>query len=628
VVAKDLQHTLTALGYRVSATVASGEEALRAAAERRPDLVLMDIRIRGERDGIETARALREQFDVPVVYLTAYGDEETLERAKATTPHGYLLKPVTPIELRSTIEVALARHDTERQLRERDRWFAAVARSAGDALISTDTQGHITFMNPVAEALTGTSAREAKGRRLREILRLRDERSRAEVADPVERALRLGSVVRLESATLVPANGEERIVADSAAPILDETGAVVGAVLGLHDVTEQRQLQERLERAERLASLGTLAAGVAHEINNPLAFILANLEFALAALGEGKLPPWTGQAVEVAAALREARTGVERVRRIVADLNVFARPGAGSPSRVDVRRVLEWALGVVAPFAHERARIVKKFAEVPDVVADETRLGQVFTNLLLNAVQAIPVGRPDENQVQITVQLFSLEEVLIEIRDTGAGMPDDVRTRIFDPFFTTKPIGQGTGLGLAICHGIVTSLGGRIDVDSELGEGTTFRVILPAAPDDAVAAAAAREAVHTTTGARLLVVDDEPLVCRALGRALGRDHDVRIAETGAQALALIGAGARFDVILCDLMMPDIGGMEVYRELAASAPDQARRIVFVTGGAFSPEAQEFLRTLEHPHVEKPFNMSELLARLHELLVTWGRAADPP
>jgi two-component system cell cycle sensor histidine kinase/response regulator CckA len=620
VVAKDLQRTLTNLGYEVPITVATADDAIRAASERCPDLVLMDIRIKGARDGIETAEILKSQFDVPVVYLTAYADQQTVARAKLTEPHAYLLKPVKVDELRTAVEIAIYKHEMERRHRERERWFATTLRSIGDAVISTDAEGCITLMNPMAETMTGFQTSEVRGKRLGEIMRLVDETTQEVVEDPVAQVLRAGKVMHVRGA-IVARSGEQRIVADSAAPILDEAGKLLGVVVVFRDVSESRRLERRLEFAERLASLGTLAAGVAHELNNPLSFVVANVDFALKELkrAEPQLAslPWLE---DVLHALTEAQIGVDRVTQIVSELRSFARPATVPFGRIDVNRLLGSALDMVA---HQlgRVRVTTTYTTVPPVLANETRLGQVFMNLLVNAGQAVTSGG-DIGEIYIRTGVTDDGQIVIEVRDDGCGMAPEVLKRIFDPFFTTKEPGRGTGLGLAVCHGVVTSLGGDIEVKSKVGEGTQFFVTLPAAPPEATATLVP-EAPLTGSAARVLVVDDEPLVRNTLSRMLARDYRITVAHDAQDALAMISRGDRFDVILSDVSMSGMTGIELHDALQLTHSDQARRMVFLSGGAFSGETIDFLRNMSHRHLEKPFALSQLRGLIQEQLERLGR-----
>jgi CheY-like chemotaxis protein len=245
----------------------------------------------------------------------------------------------------------------------------------------------------------------------------------------------------------------------------------------------------------------------------------------------------------------------------------------------------------------------------------------VFLNLAVNAAQAMPEGQAERNEIRVITRRGPGGDVVVEFKDTGAGIPEAVLPRIFDPFFTTKEVGVGTGLGLAICHRIVSGFGGQIGVESEVGRGTTFRISLPVASIvvEPRADAAPRPAPPPRRG-RILVVDDEPMMCHSVRRILARDHDVETTTSGSDALARVARGERYDVILCDLMMPVLGGADVYDELRKSAPEQAAKMVFMTGGAFTPRAQRFLDEVPNARVEKPLQTSELRALVHAQLLS--------
>jgi signal transduction histidine kinase len=260
------------------------------------------------------------------------------------------------------------------------------------------------------------------------------------------------------------------------APV-EDGGDLFGAVAVLHDLTEERALKQRLELADRLAAVGTLAAGVAHEISNPLTFVKANVEFALGEIG-ARRPPGSERLLP---ALEDARDGASRVERIVSELRSFTQGTTGRPVPVELRPALEWAVGVTSHLWHGRAEVRCDFGQAPRVAADPTRLGQVFVNLLSNAAQAIAPGPAHENAIRVSCRAGEDGTAVAEVADTGAGIPPEVLRRIFEPFFTTKAASKGTGLGLAISHDIVQSMGGRIEVESTVGKGSLFRVILPAA---------------------------------------------------------------------------------------------------------------------------------------------------
>jgi two-component system cell cycle sensor histidine kinase/response regulator CckA len=405
--------------------------------------------------------------------------------------------------------------------------------------------------------------------------------------------------------------------------------------------SEHREIQARLAQTDRLTSLGTLAVGVAHEINNPLAYVLLNLGYVAEELPKLlSLPPKThdsaasfpaaddpwpaplagtlhARAREVLLALEHARDGAERIRDTVRSLQTFSRPENEMRAPLQLSKILDATLPMVANEIRHRARLIKDYAPVPDVVANEARLGQVFLNLLLNAVQALPEEHAGSNEIHLLLRSPAPDRVAVEVRDNGVGIPPQVRGRIFEPFFTTKPVGIGTGLGLTICHGIVSSLGGTLSFESEVGKGTTFRVELPAAVRTMGATAVARAGVEPKAlpepvrRGRILVIDDEPIVCFSLERLLSTEAEVVALTSARKALALIVAGERFDMILCDLMMPEMDAPVLFEEIRKVAPAQAEQMVFVTGGAFTVRAREFLESVTNPRLGKPFDVDALV-----------------
>ncbi|HLL24161.1 MAG TPA: ATP-binding protein, partial [Kofleriaceae bacterium] len=298
----------------------------------------------------------------------------------------------------------------------------------------------------------------------------------------------------------------------------------------------------------------------------------------------------------------------------------FSRAEEERRGPVDIEHVLQSTIRMAWNELRHRARVVKQFAKVPDVDANESRLGQVFLNLIINAAHAIPPGKYDSNQIRVSTYLDDTgRNVVVAIADTGTGMPPDVRARLFTPFFTTKPVGVGTGLGLAISHKIITQFNGTIELDTELGKGTEFRVILP------VAGASELTKPRTTTNrmlaarrGRILVVDDEEPLAQALRRFLSTEHEVTAVYSAGAALDLVRKGERYDVVFCDLMMPQVTGMEMHAELVRLAPEQAKSVVFLTGGAFTSAAREFLDQVTNRRLEKPFDLKELRRLVNELV----------
>lgn len=528
------------------------------------------------------------------------------------------------------------RRRNERELMMREARLSTTLTSIGDAVIATDPEGRVELMNPVAELLTGWTSAEASGRRLSESFKIINERTRAPVESPVDRVLREGRVVGLANHTAITRrDGTERSIADSAAPIRDASGAVLGIVMVFRDITEERlaelereRLRARLIQADRMASLGTMAAGIAHEINNPLSFIQANLSAMERYLDEleGR---WASahrdshragcdRLRETREVLSDCQEGADRVRRIVKDLTMFARGQEDEGEVADVHSVALFSLKMAELQIRPRARIVKELSDVPSVAAGHARLGQVLLNLLVNAAQAIPEGTPERHSVRLATYMENgSERVIIEVSDTGSGIAPEHLPRLFDPFFTTKPVGAGTGLGLAVCHGIIASLGGEIKVESKLGAGTTFRVLLPKAqhtrPDEPVLAP--HLPAHR---GRIFVIDDDARVGKSIARTLEPDHDVVVMTDAKQALERIIQGDHFDAVLCDLMMPELSGMEIHERLQVTHPSLLKRFIFVTGGAFTPRAQAFLASAEATCISKPIDPGTLFEAIRKIL----------
>jgi len=385
------------------------------------------------------------------------------------------------------------------------------------------------------------------------------------------------------------------------------------------NVTELHALRAKLEIAERMVALGTLAAGVAHELNNPLTYVSVNLELLQELLARESSD--NERISEAAPLLQEVKEGVQRVRDTVRDLKLFSRSDEQVREAIDLRHVLELSIKLAHNEIRHRARLTCDFGATPSVYANEGQLGQVFLNLLVNAAQAITEGAAARNEIRVVARTNSEGDAVVEIHDTGAGLSDDIRTRIFQPFFTTKAVGGGTGLGLAICHGIVASHGGSIEVESAIGKGSIFRVVLPATTDSPRALSSVPPRLAERPTGRFLVIDDEVAIARTYRRLLGANQCVTCLS-GADALALFKAGERFDAILCDIMMPETSGLEVYEELSRIAPEQTERMIFVTGGAFTDRARLFLASLTNPTIQKPFDSARLFACIERVLKRSG------
>jgi signal transduction histidine kinase len=410
----------------------------------------------------------------------------------------------------------------------------------------------------------------------------------------------------------VEALGDDREVA-----LLVELAADLAfGIAALRGRAERARMTGRLMQADRLAAVGTLAAGVAHEINNPLAYLLGGLDFVEREVA-GLAPQLPARLDEARAVLAEMRIGGERIRQIVRDLKTLSRADDEARAVLDVRRVADSAVNLAHAELAQRARIIREYAPVPAVRANEARLGQVLVNLLINAAHALGGRDAGPNEIRLRTRAEGDDRVVVEIADTGHGIAPEILGRIFEPFFTTKPVGVGTGLGLWICRNLVAAMGGDIEVESEVGRGSTFRLILPVALD-VRAAPGTPETVTPLPRGRVLVVDDDALVAKAICRALAEEYDVVVETCPRRALSRLLADEPFGAVLCDLMMPEMSGMELHETLAASRPEAAHRLAFLTGGAFTAEASQYLDSVPNAWLEKPFDTRALRALVRELI----------
>lgn len=519
IVALSIQSRLETLGYTVTGNVTSAELALQAIAQNRPNLVLMDIKLKGEVDGIEAAAQIREYFQLPVIYLTAYNDDDILNRAKLTEPYGYLLKPFESRELLTTIEVALYKHQIEQQLREREQWLATTLKSIGDGVITTDPHGLITFMNPVAEAILGLEQQEVLGKHLSQVFQTIHETTREVIANPVELALQTGITVELDNHTLLITNyGTAIPIDDSAAPIKNELGNILGAVLIFHDVTEQRKIKAILERnneelevrvAESTAQLrqaneqlreeiaqrrrlenelrlsldkereinalkSRIIATVSHEYRTPLTTILSSTEM-LQQYGSGLTEE------KKVKHFQHIKASVQHLTQLVNDMifieQAETRTLGFNPTPVDVEQLVDQVVDEFRLQVPSKHSLVFEYpGAFKDIILDEKLFVLILKNLLSNAIKYSPRGG------QIRLELISQEsKILLRVSDQGIGIPATDQPLLFNAFFRGSNIDvtPGVGLGLVIVKECVELHGGEIFLESEVDRGTTFTVSLP-----------------------------------------------------------------------------------------------------------------------------------------------------
>ncbi|MDP1822221.1 MAG: PAS domain S-box protein [Archangium sp.] len=502
---------------------------------------------------------------------------------------------------------------TARQVRETAQRLAQLIERTPDAVVIS-RRGLILEANPAAARMLGVeSAQHLVGLSLGQFVVGEDAAMMRE---------RMAAVARGENPgpprVYRAARSDGQLVMVEIASFASEYEGQPAIIAFGRDVTDRERLQEQLARTDRLAALGTLAAGVAHEINNPLAALALNAEVVARAVSRATLSEADRETG--AAALTELRNSVERMTAIVRDLTGFSRTSTEQFGAVSLAGVVERATRLARHATRQRATVRLELSEVPPVFGHAGKLEQVLLNLLVNAAQAFPPERTEaQNEIVVRTLAADPRHVVLEVSDNGQGIPAAVAGRVFDPFFTTKPAGEGTGLGLFISHNAVRQMDGEIVVISRPAGGTTMRVVLRVAREYERARAAEAQ-LSSSAGARgrVLIVDDEVAMCRSLKSLLTDHHDVSTALGGEEALALLGGGARFDVILCDLMMPGVTGMDLHARLAREQPGLEKHMVFMTGGAFTEEARAFLAGCANLRLQKPFAATELEAALQQVI----------
>jgi len=483
VVARDIQQQLVRIGHVVVGTTARGEDALDLALSTQPEIVLMDIRLEGSTDGIVAAQQIREHCHIPVVFLTAYADDETVRRASITEPFGYILKPFEDLQLRTVIEMALYKHAAERRLRESERRYVATLSSIGDAVIATDDMAKITFMNPIAERLTGWPMEDAFGQSLSTVFRIVNEETRDTVEDPAAKVLRLGAIVGLANHTILLArDGREVPIDDSGSPIVDDHGGITGTVLVFRDITERRQSEEELRQAQeglarmaRLMTLGELTVSIAHEVSQPLMAIVTNAAACLRWLADDGFD------------LGEARLAAERIVKdghragdVIASIRALTRKSSIEMKQLPINEVIADMLDLLRPeLRHNEISLeVDLASDVQPVVGDRIQLQQVILNLVMNGVEAMGETPQTARLLRVISRGGEPGRMLVGVADTGKGLDPSQIENVFEAFYTTKP--EGMGLGLSICRSIVEAHGGRLWVSPNIPHGSVFWFSLPA----------------------------------------------------------------------------------------------------------------------------------------------------
>ncbi len=608
-VALDLRRRLLSAGYDVTATVDTGDQALAEARRAPPSLVLMDISLRGALDGVATAERIVAAHDAPVVFLTAYGDDITLERAAAVSPYGYLLKPFDDRSLLSTVRVALERHAAD----TRQRLLTAAVEAASVGILLAECRGNarpIVYCNRTFSEMTGHPPAAILG-----------QQACVLALDPsTEDAQRLLAAVREGVAAngVVEARGAEGVPFWSSVSVSPVTGSGEKPthILIFHtDVSQRRATEAALLESQRLELVGRLTAGIAHDFNNVLGAILAFSE-----LVRDDLPSDAPARDDLAEVLHAARRGASLTRKLLD----FSRKGDdGTGEACELVKVISDARGILERVAGPKLVVELDLAPEPLFVrSSATAIEQVLLNLAANARDAMPGGgtltlsasRPWMHAPPFGARRY----VRLEVRDDGPGMPPQVADRVFEPFFTTKRRGTGTGLGLVSVRMVAERAGGRARLSTAPGEGACFTLDLPFVDQPQL-----RETGELTLddrrvdagGASVLIVEDEPALRSAAARAMTRSgFAVRAVGTGEDAIAAIDADPHgFDLVVCDMVLPGVNGAAVLRHVHAVSPLTAKMVMT---GFFEHTAD--LPEVGTPVLWKPFSPATLTQRALEHL----------
>lgn len=628
IIAKGIEKQLRSMDYVVAGSASNGADAVRMAAELRPDMILMDISLGDGMDGVEAAGQIRALWDIPIVYLTADSDESTLQRAKVTDPYGFLLKPYQDRDLHTAIEMGLFRHKMLMRLRENEEWLAATLGSIGDGVVATDDKGCVRYMNGLAERLTGWTNGEALGHQVQTVFRIVNEFSREDVPNPAIKALASGVSVMLPIDTiLINRDGSELPIDDSAAPIKDANGRISGSVLVFRDISERRRLEESLRQSQKMEALGRLAGGIAHDFNNVMQIISGFSEMLL---------DETQSADDRSEAARHIHEAGKRATTVTRQILAFSRQQMLAPAIMNLNDVVRDVSAMLRPLIGSNIEVSTDMAlDLASIRADSTQLVQVLLNLAANARDAMGGGG------QLAFETFNMrlhegrrrresdvppgDYVVLTVADTGAGMSDETKQHLFEPFFTTKRVGEGTGLGLASAHGIIRQSGGHIEVDSEIRRGTTFRIFLPAVVESVTATPVSPRRSTERRHETILVVDDEPAVRTMIRRVL-ESHGFRIIEAsgGPEALALINDYAEpIHLVITDMTMPQLSGIDVAKRLRQRRSDL--RVLLMSGYSEEIVMRHSSGPSDH-FLQKPFTIDALDHAVRTALDS--RAASQP
>ncbi len=625
-----LQKILSRGRYQVAGMAASSGQAEQMARETKPDLILMDINIPGEQDGVETAVKIRREREVPLIYLTAFSDEATIERARRTAPFAYLLKPYREKEVLITIEMALYKARLDCIGKATEQRLAATLGALEDYVLTTDAAGRLTYLNPAAERVLGLPHGAAQNCPISELLDLRERETRTRLPEIAERLLQPG--FRTEPShplLLVSPHGEVRLVQIQTNALAETDSAALGRVIILRDVTQLDQLEENIRRTQKLDAVGRLAGGISHDFNNLLAIINSYADLLLLkAKPDDHLTKY----------YRNIRAAGQRGADLVARLMTFSRRSATPPQTISPAFVVREVEKMMRPVIRENIElIVDAPAGLPQLYTDAGQIEQVLVNLCLNARDAI--AEAGRITISLTARKFDSPEaarldlhgpgpfVLLSVADTGCGIPHEIRDKIFEPFFTTKEVGKGTGLGLAMVYSLVKQNRGKIDVQSEPDKGSVFTIYLPAIEAPTTPGVVHEDAPVAAPGGheRILLVEDDPNFADCVKNLLDmHGYATVLAATGEDALVHFQEKkGNFDLLIADIVLPKLSGRALATQLRQEYP--TLRVLLMSGYENLHAGEKMGEGTDR--LQKPFSLNTLLERVRRLLDTPQSAAMP-
>ena len=612
IVSRGIQQALGNMGYETPAAARTGEQAVSRALAEMPDLVLMDITLKGEMDGIEAARQIRAASDIPIIFLTAYADDEKIERAKFVEPFGYIIKPFDERELKVALETGLHKAKMERRLKESEAKYRLIVENQNDLVVKFDTLGRLLFVSPTYCKTFGRMESELIGEKFMPLIHQEDwER----VTESI-RSLKTPPHTSHHEARAMTVAGW-RWFGWSLRAILDKASAIGEVISVGRDITERKALEKQLRQAQKMEAIGTLAGGIAHDFNNILSSILGFTELSLDQVSKDS---------ELYDNLQEVLISGKRARDLVRQILDFSRPGDRKENPIDMETLLQEAKGLLRATIPTTIRMESTIREEGCVIeGDAGQIHRVILNLATNAAQAM-----EEEGGQLEMILEKTEchipegeippgkYVRLTVKDTGHGIAPEVMDRIFDPYFTTREVGKGTGMGLAMVHGIVKSNGGYITVESREGEGTAFRVYLPLSKETESHVEPFKNNALPGGDEQILVVDDEPQIVNFQKQALERlGYRVKAETDSMAALETFGsAPGTFDAVVTDMTMPQMTGDKLARELRKIRPDIP--IILCTGYSDKISKKKAKEMGINAFLMKPVGTVDLTGTLRRIL----------